>query len=93
MWHNYDDYLKKKEGRIVRLTKSIGSIIDERDRNKYQLFPDVDGFKSASVYKMPDNNYIVVIKSTNEAMNKEVVQFVPMSEMDIEKLRKQINLY
>jgi hypothetical protein len=46
-----------KDSRAVSLSDATGPEIDKTEREAYQLFPDIDGFETAQIYRLPNSKY------------------------------------
>ena len=42
---------------VVSLSDSIGTEIDQKEREAYHLFPDIQGFKSAQIVRLSNSKY------------------------------------
>jgi hypothetical protein len=45
------------DGEIIAISDSIGAEIDQAERERYHLFPDIAGFQSARITQLPNAKY------------------------------------
>ena len=84
-------YAQEEEGEIIVVSERVGEVIDIKERNRYNLFPDIKGFKSAVLLKLPDGRYVLKITYTDEITGKEKVMRLPRNELTIRQYRIKID--
>jgi hypothetical protein len=84
-------YAQDEEGKIVITSEHVGEIIDLEERNTYNLFPDIEGFKSAVFLILPDGSYVLKITRVDETNGEEIIIRIPMEEWDIKQYAIKIN--
>lgn len=84
-------YAQDEEGEIVIISEHVGEIIDLEERNTYNLFPDIEGFKSAVFLILPDRSYVLKITRVDETSGEERIIRIPIEERDIKKYAIKID--
>jgi hypothetical protein len=84
-------YAQDDEGKIVIIGEHIGEIIDLEERNTYNLFPDIEGFKSAVFLKLHDGSYVLKITRVDETSGEEIIIRTPIEERDIKQYAIKID--
>lgn len=80
--------LSGQSGEIVALTPEIGSLIDPAENSFYRIFPDVKGFKSAQIYQLADQTFLVKIIFVEYAANRAAQR--RLSLMDFVVLQNRV---
>jgi hypothetical protein len=82
--------LAQDSDKVVIMSSRVGAVIDAAERDRFRLFPQIEGFKQAVVCKTPNNTYyIVIISVTPEGKAKETT--VGYRESDLLTLAEQID--
>ena len=58
---------------VISLSAEVGIEIDAEERERFGLFANIDGFRSATYLKYPDGRYVVVLTRVDEAGNEVVL--------------------
>jgi len=91
---NYIDHFEEIEeidGEIIIISNQVGKIIDQIERDKYELFQEVKGFQSATFFKLPLNKFILKIMYKEEQTDELKIDRIPQSKESINKYRYHIN--
>jgi hypothetical protein len=64
-------------GKLVIVSDKVGEAIDKEERERYNLFPQIKGFKSAIFLKLQDGSYVAEV--TYEEEGEEKKQLIPQS--------------
>ena len=56
---------QEEENNIIIVSKLVGEWVDLEERNRYNLFPDIEGFYSAVFIKSSNGEYFSVITAVN----------------------------
>jgi opacity protein-like surface antigen len=81
--------LAQDSDKVVILSPRVGAAIDASERDRFRLFPQIEGFKQAVIYKTPNNTYyIVIISVTPDGNTKETT--VGYRESDLLALAERI---
>jgi len=54
-------YRVYNRGDIIAFNNKVGDVLDAEERTEYDVFPDIEGFKEARFYAIPDGGYEVEI--------------------------------
>lgn len=73
----------REEGEIIIISERVGKEINLEERNKYELFPDVKGFKSAVYTKLSNNIYFLEITFQDENTGELRIKRLQQSEISI----------
>jgi hypothetical protein len=73
---------------IIIISVEVGEVIDKEEREHYQLFQQVNGFKSATFLQLVDGSYAAEIAYEKEG--EERIYRIILSEADIAVLRDEI---
>jgi len=79
----------QEEGRVYILNENVGVSIDPEEREYYQLFPYVTGYKSAVFIKLDDGSYRVIFTITSKGKTK--LQFKDYTENEIDSMSERID--
>jgi hypothetical protein len=58
---------------VISLNQEVGIEIDADERERFGLFANIEGFRSATYLKYPDGRYMVVMTRVDDAGNEVVV--------------------
>ena len=61
------------EPEVISLNENVGIEIDAEERERFGLFVNIAGFRSATYLKYPDGRYVVVITQVDEEGNEAVL--------------------
>ena len=86
---NYTRPLKEKD-EIIIISDLVGEVIDLEERNKYGLFPYIEGFQSAILIKEPDGKYAFKVTYQDETSDEEKVKSIYQKESLIYQIRARI---
>lgn len=78
-----------KQNEVGIISQRVGDVIDLREKNYYQLFPDIMGFQSAIFLQLPDSTFIAKIFCLDDETEK--VHFKRLSESEKISLRESID--
>jgi hypothetical protein len=84
-------YAQDEDGKIVVIGEHVGEIIDLEERNIYNLFPDIEGFKSAVFLMLPDGSYMLKITRVDKANGEEIIIRTLIEERDIKRYANKID--
>lgn len=84
-------YAQDEEGEIVIICEHVGEIIDLKERNTYNLFPDIEGFKSAVFLMLHDGSYVLKITRLDETNGEEIIIRTHIEERDIKQYAIKID--
>ena len=79
----------QEEGRVQILNEKVGVKIDPEEREYYQLFPYVSGYKSAVFIRLDDGSYRVIFTITSKGKTK--LQFKDYTENEVESMSERID--
>jgi hypothetical protein len=79
------------EGEVITISERVGDVIDLEERNRFELFADVKGFRSASFMTLVDRGYTLRIIYLDETTGEEAVQLVPRTESDIRQIEEYLD--
>lgn len=68
----------------------VGAEIDQAERDKYHLFPEIKGFQCASAYKIHNNRYYLAVTVREEETGLERSSLLLRDNRAIQKIRLQI---
>jgi len=85
-------YAQEKEGEVIIISERVGEEIDKEEREKFGLFPDIIGFQSAVLLKLPDNTYFFEITHLDEQTGELKIERIKASEESIYNIRYQIDI-
>lgn len=71
----------EEHGKVIIVSSKLGEVIDVEERDRYALFPQIKGFKSAVFLRLSDNS--IVAEVTYEKNGEEKIIRIPQSEIDI----------
>jgi hypothetical protein len=86
-----DAYAQEDE-QIIVISEKVGRAIDLAERNRYSLFPEIEGFRSAMFFQLPDSTILVKIDYV-ETGKKETKLLKNLSGSEIEKVREHIESF
>jgi hypothetical protein len=84
-------YAQAEEGEMVVISERVGKEIDMKERDHFELFPEVKGFQSAFLVKWPENRYILKITYLDERTGEPRFLDSPQSEASINNMRRHID--
>ncbi len=82
----------QEEGKIIIISKRVGEEIDKEERKEFGLFPNIKGFQSAVLHKLPDNRYVFRITYLDEQTGELKIERIQVSEESINDIRYQIDV-
>jgi hypothetical protein len=77
----------------IIISPRVGTVIDQEEREKFELFKDVDSFQSAQVYRMPDGGIQIQIKYINPETGNEQIQKWYPTNSEILRMQESIDHY
>ncbi|MBI4723309.1 MAG: hypothetical protein HY769_10030 [Candidatus Stahlbacteria bacterium] len=83
--------LAENEEKVIILSDKVGEVIDVIEREHFEFFQDIKGFKSAVLLQLPDSTYVAEIRYEKDGM-EEKTRF-QQSEREIEILRDYLDRY
>ena len=81
------------EGKVIIISERVGEVIDQGEREHFNLFPGIDGFQSAQFIRKPDGGMQILIKYIESATGKEEIQREYPTKLEIMQLREMIDNY
>lgn len=85
-------YAQEEEGEIITISERVGEEIDKEEREKFELFPNIKGFQSAYLLKLPDNRYVFRITYLDEQTGELKIELKQVSQESINNIRYQIDI-
>ena len=85
-------YAQEEEGEIITISERVGEEIDKEEREEFDLFPDIIGFQSVVLHKLPDNTYFFEITRLDEQTGELKIERVQASEESINNIRYHIDI-
>ena len=82
---------QEQEGEIVIISERVGEVIDLEERNKFNLFRFVEGFQSATLFKLPDSSYVWKITYIDSTTGEQKIRQVSHAEIEIKELGEYID--
>lgn len=79
-----------QKGEAITLSDSIGAEIDKTEQIRYHLFPDIKGFQSAQVVRLPNSKYR--LNYSYQAPTGSQLQSTPISSETLELTRLHVQL-
>lgn len=76
---------------VVIISEKVGEQIEFEEREKYNLFPGIQGFESAVLYKTPDNKYFFKIDYVDNATGEKKILRSPIIQEAVNVYRKHID--
>lgn len=80
-------FAKNKE-KVIVISERVGEVIDAEERERFGLWPEIKGFKSAIFLQLPDGSYVAEI--TYEENGEEKKARTPQNEIAIKSLKSNI---
>lgn len=77
----------------IIISTRVGNIIDQEEREKFELFKDVDSFQSAQIYRMSDGGVQIQITYVNPVTGNEEIQKQYLTNNEILQLQEFIDHY
>ncbi len=81
----------QEEGEIIIISELVGEVIDLEERNKYNLFPYIEGFQSAVFLKLPDGSYLLKITYLEETTGEQKIKRILGTESSIRQYGSKID--
>ncbi|NVM00930.1 MAG: hypothetical protein HWN67_01220, partial [Candidatus Helarchaeota archaeon] len=85
----FSEAFSQEEGGVYLLNKNVGVSIDPEEREYYNLFPYVSGYKSAVFIKMDDGSYRIIFTIISRGKTK--LQFKDYTENEVESMSNSID--
>jgi uncharacterized membrane protein len=82
---------RQQEGEIIIISEKVGEVIDLEERNKYNLFPDIEGFQSVVFLKLPDGSYLLKVTYLEETTGEEKIKRILRTESSIRQYGSKID--
>ncbi|MBN1349529.1 hypothetical protein JXJ21_08980 [candidate division KSB1 bacterium] len=89
---NLLDSLKMKDN-IIIISERVGEVIDQEEKARYHLFPDIKSFRSAILQKSADDNYVFKITYIDELTGDEKIKQVPQKKAQVKQIKKHIEKF
>ncbi|MBD3288563.1 hypothetical protein GF337_07150, partial [candidate division KSB1 bacterium] len=83
-------YSQDTTGELYILSDIVGEEIDMLERQKYTLFPNIQGFQYARFYTLPDSSYIVELVTKDATDGTINTKRLPRSEEMIMNYKRKI---
>ncbi len=83
-------FAENKE-KVIVISERVGEVIDAEERERFGLWPEIKGFKSAVFLQLSDGSYVADI--TYEEDGEEKKSGIPQSELSIASLKEYIENY
>ena len=83
-------FAENKE-KVIVISERVGEVIDAEERERFGLWPEIKGFKSATFFQLPDGSYVAEV--TYEKDGEEKKDRTPQSELSIASLKDYIENY
>jgi len=77
------------EGTLIEISEIIGSELDKEENDRYKIFTDIKGFRSATLYQRSDSNYWVHIEYYQMGGKETKIQDISREDLNtiIEKIK------
>ena len=79
----------QEEGRVYILNENVGVSIDPEEREYYNLFPYVSGYRSAVFIRLDEGSYRVIFTITSKGRTK--LQFKDYTENEVDSMSEGID--
>ena len=86
-------YGQENSGKVIIISQSVGEVIDQQEREMYQLFPDIEGFQSARLFEESDQSIRAEITYLEAESNLEKTMIQLLSRSDLLEMRRLISLH
>jgi len=74
--------------KVIIISEKVGEVIDVEERDRYTLFPQIEGFKSAVFLQLSDGSFVAEVTYEEDGVKKK--ERILQSEMAIESLKNYI---
>lgn len=79
------------KGKVISISPHVGPVIDESEREKYNLFPDVIGFRTALFIEQPNGRMMLRIKYHDERTGEFRFNNIDISHKSVREMTAEIN--
>ena len=86
-------YSQDAELKEIIISTRVGNVIDQEERERFELFQGVDSFQSAQAYRMSDGGIQIQIKFIDPATGNEEIKKQNLSNFEIIRMQEIIDHY
>lgn len=76
-------------GKVIVISEKVGETIDEKERDRYCLFPASHNFQSAMILQLPDGGYVAEISEEYRGAKK--IRRLPLDQATLHGIRDRID--
>jgi hypothetical protein len=73
---------------VIVISENVGDVVDIEERDRYQLFPQIKGFKSAVFLELSEESFVAEV--TYEEAGEEKKRRIPLSKQAVASLKDYI---